>query len=42
MSILPSEAKAGAILPLGKPDWLIWWCDKDETLGWVYDLCHLI
>jgi len=35
VSILPSEAKAPTIviLPLGKPDWLNWSSDEENTLG---------
>jgi len=34
------QSTAGAIMPLGEPDWLNWSCDKHNTLGLAYGPCH--
>jgi len=35
------KSTAGAILPLGEPDWLNWSCDKDNMLNMLGLACGL-
>jgi len=35
------NSTVGPLLPLGKPNWLNWSCDKNDTIGLAYGSCHI-